>query len=81
MFVPVRPRLLDAEEQIPRGSVTTGDLVAVNNGFEKIWVQIADVKTRDYYDGVVSSRLHEIRQYTFGDLIRFHRRHIWQAKN
>ncbi len=76
MIVPLRPRLLDAEELVARGSVGVNDFVAVDNGFEKIWVQIVDVKTRDYFDGVVSSRLSGFRQYAFGDLIRFHRRHI-----
>ena len=81
MIVPLRPRLLDAETCLERGSVGVSDLVAVDNGFEKIWVQIVDVKTRDYFDGVVSSRLGGFRQYAFGDLIRFHRRHIQQVKN
>ncbi len=80
MFSPVRPRLVDAEEPVQKGCVNVGDLVAVDNGLEKLWVQIVDVKTRDYYDGFVSSRLREFRSYAFGDLIRFHRRHIQDIK-
>jgi hypothetical protein len=52
-----------------------GDLVQLYNGSDSVWTRIVDVKTRGYFDGVVSSRL-LTKSYTFGDLIRFHRRHI-----
>jgi hypothetical protein len=81
MIVPLRPRLLDAETLVERGCVGVNDFVAVDNGFEKLWVQVVDVKTRDYFDGVVSSRPGGFRAYGFGDLIRFHRRHIQKLRN
>ena len=58
--------------------VKNGDLVRLSNGREMFWSQVADVKTRGYFDGVVSSRLPEKEtSYNFGDLIKFHARHIY----
>ena len=55
--------------------IRSGDLVQLHNGKNTLWSQVADVKTRGYFDGIVSSRCFSTA-YTFGDLIRFHRRHI-----
>ena len=58
--------------------VKNGDLVRLSNGRDMFWSQVADVKTRGYFDGVVSSRLPEKEtSYNFGDLIKFHARHIY----
>ena len=55
--------------------VKNGDLVRLSNGRDMFWSQVADVKTRGYFDGIVSSRRLS-KSYQFGDVIRFHRRHI-----
>jgi hypothetical protein len=76
----IRPRLVNAEiplTQEESSLIKEGDLVQVYNGKTKVWTQIADVKTRGYFDGLVSSRLNET-SYNFGDLIRFHSRHIYR---
>lgn len=68
------PRFIRCDEvcQLP---FKEGDLVQLYNGKETVWSRILDVKARDYFDGIVSSRLlHE--GYAFGDVIRFHRRYI-----
>jgi hypothetical protein len=58
--------------------IRSGDLVQLHNGKNTLWSQVADVKTRGYFDGVVSSRLPpKENAYNFGDLIRFHSRHIY----
>jgi hypothetical protein len=75
----IRPRLINAEyplTQIEARLIHEGDLVEIFNGRTKIWVQIANVKTRGYFDGFVSSRLNE-KTYNFGDLVHFHSRHIY----
>jgi hypothetical protein len=73
-----KPRLINADPpltQTESNSIKEGDLVQIYNGKTTIWTQVADVKTRGYFDGLVSSRLDE-STYNFGDLIRFHSRHI-----
>ena len=75
----IRPRLINAETPLTHeetNSIKEGDLVQIYNGRTTIWTQVADVKTRGYFDGLVSSRLNE-KSYNFGDLIRFHSRHIF----
>ena len=72
-----KPRLLNADTPIET-CVKEGDVVQVYNGKNTIWTCIVDVKTRGYFDGVVSSRLPlKENSYAFGDMIRFHRRHIY----
>ncbi len=68
------PRFMSADN-ICQEQFKEGDLVQLYNGSDSVWTRIVDVKTRGYFDGVVSSRLLKT-SYTFGDLIRFHRRHI-----
>jgi hypothetical protein len=73
-----KPRLINADPpltQTESNLIKEGDLVQINNGKTTIWTQVADVKTRGYFDGLVSSRLAE-STYNFGDLVRFHSRHI-----
>ncbi len=73
-----KPRLINADPpltQTESNLIKEGDLVQIYNGKTTIWTQVADVKTRGYFDGLVSSRLNE-STYNFGDLIRFHSRHI-----
>jgi hypothetical protein len=74
-----KPRLITADNPLTQDEtklIKQGDLVEIYNGKTTIWTQIADVKTRGYFDGIVSSRLSE-KTYNFGDLIRFHSRHIY----
>lgn len=68
------PRFIRCSEvcQLP---FKEGDLVQLYNGKETVWVRIMDVKPRHYFDGIVSSRPFG-EAYTFGDVIRFHRRHV-----
>jgi hypothetical protein len=68
------PRFIEAEE-IYNEEFKEGDLIQLYNGKDSVWTYIVDVKTRGYFDGIVSSRCFST-SYTFGDLIRFHRRHI-----
>lgn len=73
-----KPRLISSDNPLTQHellSIKEGDLVKLCNGTDNIWSQIVDVKTRGYFDGIVSSRLNE-KSYNFGDLIRFHKRHI-----
>ncbi len=75
----LKPRLINADIPLTQGEsslIKEGDLVQIYNGRTIIWTQVADVKTRGYFDGLVSSRLNE-KSYNFGDLIRFHSRHIY----
>lgn len=75
----LKPRLINADTPLTQeetNSIKEGDLVQIYNGRTTIWTQIADRKTRGYFDGLVSSRLNE-KSYNFGDLIRFHSRHIF----
>jgi hypothetical protein len=53
-----------------------GDLVQLYNGKESVWSRIVDVKPRHYFDGIITSRIFYTGAYRFGDVIRFHRRHI-----
>ena len=74
----LKPRLINADiplTQEESNSIKEGDLVQIYNGRTTIWTQVADVKTRGYFDGIVSSRRLS-KSYQFGDVIRFHRRHI-----
>ena len=68
------PRFIDAEEIFDE-QFKEGDLVQLYNGTDSVWTCIVDVKTRGYFDGIVSSRRLS-KSYQFGDVIRFHRRHI-----
>lgn len=73
----VRPRLKVPE--IPLDSpfaIQRGDYVLLDNGYDMFWTQIADVKSKGYYDGIVFTRLRGKFSYSFGDLIRFHQRHV-----
>jgi hypothetical protein len=68
------PRFIRCDEvcQLP---FKEGDLVQLYNGKETVWARIMDVKPRHYFDSIVASR--PLGQaYAFGDIIRFHRRHI-----
>jgi hypothetical protein len=69
------PRFIRCDEvcQLP---FKEGDLVQLYNGKETVWSRILDVKARDYFDGIVSSRPLLTEGYVFGDVIRFHRRYI-----
>ena len=69
------PRFMSAEDPC-NIQFKDGDLVQLYNGSDSVWVRIVDVKTRGYFDGIVSSCRLLIKSYKFGDLIRFHRRHI-----
>jgi hypothetical protein len=69
------PRFMTAEDPC-NIQFKEGDLVQLYNGSDSVWVRIIDVKTRGYFDGIVSSCRLLTKSYTFGDLIRFHRRHI-----
>lgn len=78
-----RPRLRTIESTTIV-SVLEGDYVKLDNGVCTFWCVIADVKSRGYFDGIVTSHLLEGRRfsYEFGGLIRFHERHILEsAKN
>ncbi len=68
------PRFIEADEIIEE-QFKEGDLVQLYNGKDSVWTCIVDVKTRGYFDGIVSSRRLS-KRYQFGDIIRFHRRHI-----
>jgi hypothetical protein len=68
------PRFMSAEEPCNE-QFKEGDLVQLYNGSDSVWACIVDVKTRGYFDGIVSSRRLS-KRYQFGDVIRFHRRHI-----
>ena len=77
-----KPRLISSDTPLTQDellSIKEGDLVKLCNGTDNIWSQIVDVKTRGYFDGLVSSRLNE-KSYNFGDLIRFHSRHIFSVQ-
>ena len=69
------PRFIRCDEvcQLP---FKEGDLVQLYNGKETVWARIMDVKARHYFDGIVASRLLFTDGYEFGDIIRFHRRHV-----
>jgi hypothetical protein len=69
------PRFMNAEDPC-NIQFKDGDLVQLYNGSESVWLRIVDVKTRGYFDGFVSSRRLLTKSYKFGDLIRFHKRHI-----
>jgi hypothetical protein len=69
------PRFMSAEDPCNE-QFKEGDLVQLYNGSDSVWACIVDVKTRGYFDGIVSTRHLLTKSYTFGDLIRFHRRHI-----
>jgi len=68
------PRFIKAEE-IYENQFKEGDLVQLYNGKDSIWTCIVEVKTRGYFDGIVSSRCLS-KSYKFGDLIKIHSRHI-----
>ena len=74
-----KPRLVEYTEEIPY-EVLEGDFVELDNGCFTFWCLVANVKSRGYYDGIVSSHLPaECRRrftYTLGEVIQFHRRHI-----
>lgn len=83
MIVPVRPRLLDAAVPLNReqkSQIRVGDLVEVitTSGHARLWIQVTDIMTRDYFDGIIRTRPPAgcPLPHTFGDMIRFHRRHI-----
>jgi hypothetical protein len=81
-----KPRLVEYMEEIAC-EVLEGDYVELDNGIFTFWCLIANVNSRGYYDGIVSSHLPEKvgerkLSYRCGELIRFHRRHIVScAKN
>lgn len=74
-----KPRLIEYVEEIPC-EVLEGDFVELDNGFFTFWCLVANVKSRGYYDGIVSSHFPANCQkrfsYSLGELIQFHRRHI-----
>jgi hypothetical protein len=75
----IRPHLLDSEERISREiqkTIETGNLCSLHNGTEAFWVEVCDILTRDYFKGVVTSRLRQCRTFVKGDVIQFHARHI-----
>jgi hypothetical protein len=74
-----RPHLMDSEERIPRSiqkTIETGQLCSLHTGVESFWVEICDILTRDYFKGVVTSRLRQTNTIVKGDVIQFHARHI-----
>ena len=73
------PRFITAEDTC-KNTFREGDLIQLYNGYCSVWSRIVDVKTRGYFDGIVSSRPSKT-SYKFGDLIRFHRRHIQGFSN
>jgi hypothetical protein len=86
----IRPHLINAQ-QMHRDYPDTFDVptkdelrkidihqyVKVSNGKERFWVQICDKLTRGYFRGVVMNRLIFFTNYTIGDVIQFHERHIY----
>lgn len=68
------PRFISSQD-LYNEQFKEGDLVQLYNGTDSVWTCIVDVKTRGYFDGIVSSRRLS-KSYQFGDVIRFHRRHI-----
>ena len=58
--------------------IRCGDHLLLHNGQVSFWAEVVDVKNRCYFDTIISSRLN-LGQYTFGDLIRCHQRHIYDV--
>jgi len=86
-----RPHFIDAQQMnqeypdtfdVPNDdmirNLDMGDMVKVSNGRERFWIEIAEKKTRGYFDGVVMNRLIFNKYYTLGSLVRFHTRHIYK---
>jgi hypothetical protein len=74
-----RPHLTNSEERISREiqkTIETGNLCSLHNGTEAFWVEVCDILTRDYFKGVVTSRLRQFTSFVKGDVIQFHARHI-----
>ena len=74
-----RPRLIDSEIRISREDQKTiqpGALCSLHTGKEQFWVEICEILTRDYFKGVVTSRLRQHTSFVKGDVIQFHARHI-----
>ena len=75
-----RPRLVDSESRIPREiqkTIELGTLCSLHNGTESFWVEVCEILTRDYFKGVVSSRLAQFTSFVKGDVIQFHARHVF----
>ena len=73
------PRLLESVVNLPNEyvkQIRCGDHLLLHNGQASFWAEVVDVKNRGYFDTIISSRL-EFGQYSFGDLIRCHQRHIY----
>ncbi len=74
-----KPRLIEYPEEISC-EVLEGDFVELDNGFFTFWCLVANVKSRGYYDGIVSSHFPATfakrLSYCLGELIQFHKRHI-----
>ncbi len=78
----IRPRLLINAESLPDEVVKQihcGDYILVHNSMGGFWTQVADVKERGYFDTICTSKI-TTPTYTFGDLLRIHRRHIFEIR-
>jgi hypothetical protein len=73
------PRLLAADSTLPNEivkQVRCGDYLLLHNGVNQFWVQVADVKERGYFDTICTSKI-QTTTYKFGDLLRCHKRHVF----
>ncbi len=49
--------------------------VKISNGYERFYVQITKVSSR-YLFGMVSNELVNLREYNYGDIVKFKRNHV-----
>lgn len=57
--------------------IQPGKYVKVSNGKERFWIEVIEKKTRGYYTGIIMNKLLFYTSYTLGDLVQFHRRHVY----
>lgn len=86
----IRPHLINAQQMhqeypdsfdVPTKedlrSITVNDYVKISNGQERFWIQICEKCTRGYLRGIVMNRLIFHTNYTIGDIIQIHERHVY----
>lgn len=74
------PRLMVAGQNLPNETIKQircGDYLLLHNSNGSFWVQVADIKERGYFDTIYTSKIQNSR-YTFGDLLRCHKRHVFE---
>jgi hypothetical protein len=88
--IPIRPHFVNAQEmheenpdtfEVPSeeelAALHAGNTIKVSNGRERFWIEIVEKRTRGYFIGIVMNKLLFYTNYTLGDLVQFHKRHIY----